>query len=137
MSLLADTSGLKGGQRPVGGGAVAALALRLAAPDRQGLIILLWIAGNLLDATSTWIGLQMGLVEANPLPQALLYGLGPAAFWGTKAVLTLALPFLVAYLARSRHPVIWAAQTLCTASVGLIVVWNCTLIGLMALTGAL
>ena len=86
-----------------------------------------WFAANALDAVTSYIGFQLGGVEANPLPAFILARFGTAAFWTLKVCFTVALPVATVYLAR-RYPYAenyaWRFMWLSTAIVALVGGWG-------------
>jgi len=70
-----------------------------ARPSRTKTVIV-WLAANALDAAITYIGLQVGRVEASPFPGFILTWFGATTFWTPKAYSTIVLPVATVYLAR-------------------------------------
>jgi hypothetical protein len=81
-----------------------------------------WIAANALDAATTYIGFQLGGVEASPFPAFILARFGATALWTLKACLTIALPVATVYLSRRyryAEAFAWRFMWLSTAIVAL------------------
>ena len=95
------------------GGGIALNSVRTA---------IFWIIANALDATTTYVVLQLGGMELNPFPALVLARFGVSAFWSLKVWATLALPVVMVYLAR-RYPYAkdypWRLMELSTALVTL------------------
>lgn len=85
---------------------------------------------QVLDAGATWIGLQLGGTETNPLMAALLATPGPALFFFVKGLVVLLLVAWAVWIAWRRHAtpqMRLAAQTLAIAFT-LVVAINVTII---------
>lgn len=90
-----------------------------------------WIAVNALDAATTYVGLQLGGVEASPFPAFILARLGATAFWTVKACLTIALPVATVYLVRRysyAESFAWRFMGFSTVVVALVAGWGFYLI---------
>ncbi|MEE8471330.1 MAG: DUF5658 family protein [Dehalococcoidia bacterium] len=69
------------------------------AHDHIGLVYIL-LALNALDVLTTYIGLQLGAVEANPLVSGLMGGVGEAATYVIKISVVLAAALLLCKLGK-------------------------------------
>ena len=108
--------------RPAIRGKFAATALARSKPPALGI----WIALNGLDASLTWLSLQLGAVEVNPLLSTLVQTVGAEMAMTTKLAAAAAVGGLMWQSSRWRR---WGLLNWGMASV---VAWNLAVIALSA-----
>ncbi|HEX9015147.1 MAG TPA: DUF5658 family protein [Chloroflexota bacterium] len=85
--------------------------------------LIAFVAINLFDAASTWIGLVHGLRESNPVPSLLLYSGGLGAMFGFK-LLAMGLAVGIVLYFGARVPGVVRSLRLMNWVVGAVVVAN-------------